>query len=172
MATHQSSHDDVAGSNATRFHAIVERGLAFRMTNVHCICHEQTGCFPGASQFVQDNPTTRSLRLRRGFSVQIVLIDAFVVPDESKAAFLETSRAIQDVLKRLPGFVEGFLHEKRAGDRRYDIVTTAVWEDEKAFENAKRVIPMRLQKSNINPGARMKALNVQIERGVYTRSSY
>src|SRR5215471_13403758 len=68
--------------------------------------------------------------------MEIVLIDAFVVPDESKAEFLETSRAIQDVLKRLPGFIEGFLHEKRAEDGRYDIVTTAVWEDEKAFEKA------------------------------------
>ena len=46
--------------------------------------------------------------------MEIVLIDAFVVPDESKAEFLETSRAIQDVLKRLPGFVEGFLYENRA----------------------------------------------------------
>jgi antibiotic biosynthesis monooxygenase (ABM) superfamily enzyme len=104
--------------------------------------------------------------------MEIVLIDTFVVPDESKAEFLETSRAIQDVLKRLPGFVEGFLHEKRAEDGRYDIVTTAVWEDEKAFENAKRVMRTRLQELNINPAARMKALNVQIERGVFTRSSY
>jgi heme-degrading monooxygenase HmoA len=104
--------------------------------------------------------------------MEIVLIDAFVVPDESKAEFLETSRAIQDVLKRLPGFVEGFLHEKRGEDGRYDIVTTAVWEDEKAFENAKRVMQTRLQELNINPAARMKALNVQIERGVFTRSSY
>ena len=104
--------------------------------------------------------------------VEIVLIDTFAVPDGSKAEFLETSRAIQDVLERLPGFVEGFLHEKRAGDGRYDIVTTAVWEDEKAFENAKRVMPARLQELKINPAARMKALNVQIERGVYTRSSY
>lgn len=104
--------------------------------------------------------------------MEIVLIDAFVVPDESKAEFLETSRAIQDVLKRLPGFVEGFLYENRAEDGRYDIVTTAVWEDEKAFENAQRVMRTRLQELNINPAARMKALNVQIERGVFTRSSY
>src|SRR5262245_51106494 len=104
--------------------------------------------------------------------MEIVLIDTFVVPGQSKAEFLETSRAIQDVLKRLPGFVEGFLHEKRAGDGRYNIVTTAVWEDETAFENAKNVMPARLQELNINPAAKMKALNVQIERGVYARSAY
>ena len=41
--------------------------LLTRMSPTHCICHEQTGCFLAASQFVQDNRTTRSLRLRRGF---------------------------------------------------------------------------------------------------------
>jgi Antibiotic biosynthesis monooxygenase len=104
--------------------------------------------------------------------MEIVLIDTFIVPDEFKAEFLETSRAIQDVLKRLPGFVEGFVHEKRGGEARYDIVTTAVWKDEQAFENAKRVMPTRLQDLHINPAAKMKGLNVQMERGVYIRSPY
>jgi heme-degrading monooxygenase HmoA len=91
--------------------------------------------------------------------MQIVLVDLFVVPDESRPALLETSRAIQDVLKEMPGFVEGFLYEKKAGEGRHDVVTTTVWKDEKAFETAKRSVPERLKALGINPAEKMKALN-------------
>ena len=104
--------------------------------------------------------------------MEIVLIDSFVVPDASKPALLETSRVIQDALKTLPGFVEGFVYEKRAGEGSHNVVTTTVWQDEAAFENAKRAMPARLQGLGLNPAERMKALGVQIERGVFTRSAY
>lgn len=104
--------------------------------------------------------------------MEIVLIDSFVVPDASRPALLETSRAIQNVLKTMPGFVEGFVYEKRAGDGGHNVVTTTVWKDEDAFENAKRAVPARLQGLGINPAEKMKALGVQIERGVFTRSAY
>ena len=37
-----------------------------------------------------------------------VLVDAFIVPEESREAFLEGARRVQRFLKTLPGFVEGF----------------------------------------------------------------
>ena len=48
--------------------------------------------------------------------MQTVFIDTFTVPEESKAAFLVETRKIQSFLKTLPGFVEGFVYEKTAGD--------------------------------------------------------
>jgi heme-degrading monooxygenase HmoA len=104
--------------------------------------------------------------------MEIALIDTFIVSDESRPALLTTSQAIQDVLKTLPGYVEGFVYVKQAGDGRHSVVTTTVWEDETAFENARKAVPGRLQKLGINPQEAMKALDVQIERGVYTRSPY
>ena len=70
--------------------------------------------------------------------MEIILIDEFIVPEESKAAFLEGTRKIQSFIRTLPGFVEGFLHEKKDGESRHNFLTTAVWENEEAFENAKR----------------------------------
>ena len=61
------------------------------------------------------------------------------------------------------------MYEQRGGDGRHNIVTTAVWKDEGAFENAKEVVPEKLRAPGINPADTMKGLNVQIERGVYTR---
>ena len=45
--------------------------------------------------------------------METILIDEFIVPEESRAAFLEAARKTQSLIKTLPGFVEGFLYEKR-----------------------------------------------------------
>ena len=42
--------------------------------------------------------------------METILIDKFVVPETSKASFLESARKVQRFLKTLPGFVEGFLY--------------------------------------------------------------
>jgi hypothetical protein len=41
--------------------------------------------------------------------VEVVLIDKFVVPEESKVAFLTEVRKSSAFLRTLPGFVEGFV---------------------------------------------------------------
>ncbi len=104
--------------------------------------------------------------------MQRVLIDMFIVPVESKAAFLEAARRSATFLKTLPGFVEGFVHEKTDGDGPYNIVTTAVWENEDAFANARRAAAEEFQRRGFNPQETMRTLRVEITRAVYERSSY
>src|SRR5262245_18357388 len=104
--------------------------------------------------------------------MQTKVIAAFIVPDESKPSFRETSRAVQNVLKTLPGLVEGYLYEKSAGDGQYNVVTTAVWKDERAFDHAKRGVPARLNELGIDPMEKMKALNARLERAVYLRTPW
>ncbi|HEX3121653.1 MAG TPA: antibiotic biosynthesis monooxygenase [Candidatus Acidoferrum sp.] len=104
--------------------------------------------------------------------MQKVLIDVFVVPEESKPPFLDRSRQVQEFLRTLPGFVEGFLHEKIDGNGRFNVVTTAVWESESAYENAKKATAEEFQKTGFNPQEMMKQLKVEVERAVYRRSPY
>jgi heme-degrading monooxygenase HmoA len=104
--------------------------------------------------------------------MQKVLIDVFIVPEESKADFGERTRSIQSFLKTLPGFVEGFVYEKKAGENRYNIITTAVWENEEAFGNARQAVAAEFQKQNFSPQEVMKKLKVEGERGVYERFPY
>jgi len=42
----------------------------------------------------------------------------------------------------LPDFVEGFLLEQTNGERRCNFLTTAVWKDEEAFENAEKAVAL------------------------------
>jgi heme-degrading monooxygenase HmoA len=104
--------------------------------------------------------------------LEIVLIDKFIVPQESKARFLEQVHKSATFLRMLPGFVEGFVYEKTDGEGRHNVVTTAVWRDEEAFQNAKKSAAEGFKKIGFDPPEIMKKLNVEIERAVFRRSPY
>lgn len=104
--------------------------------------------------------------------MQKVLIDTFIVPAEHKTEFLENSEKVQGFLKTLPGFVEGFSYEKISGDGRYNVITAAIWENDEAFDNAKKAVAEEFKRRNFNPQEFSKKLSVQGERAVYKRSSY
>jgi len=104
--------------------------------------------------------------------METVLIDTFIVPEQSKARFLEEVHKSASFLRTLPGFVEGYVYEKTDGESRRNIVTTAVWKDEEAFQNARKNAAERFKKIGFNPAEIMKNLKVEIERAVYRRSSY
>ena len=104
--------------------------------------------------------------------MEIILIDEFIVPEESKAEFLERTGKIQSFIKTLPGFVEGFLHEKKDGESRHNFLTTAVWKNEEAFENAKRAVATEHQKQGFNPQETRQRLKIESVRSTYERSPY
>ena len=104
--------------------------------------------------------------------MEVVLVDTFIVPQEAKAKFLEEVHKSAAFLRTLPGFVEGFVYEKTEGESRHNVVTTAVWKDEEAFQNAKKSAAEGFKKIGFNPQEIMRSLNVEIERAVYRRSPY
>jgi heme-degrading monooxygenase HmoA len=101
-----------------------------------------------------------------------IFIDTFIVPEESGAAFLENSQKAQSFIKTLPGFVEGYLYEKKEGDGRINYMTAAVWENEESFEKAKKAVAEEFQNRGVNPQASREKLRIESERGVYERFPY
>jgi heme-degrading monooxygenase HmoA len=104
--------------------------------------------------------------------LEIVLIDKFIVPEESKTRFLEEVRKSATFLRTLPGFTEGFIYEMTDGESRHNVMTTAVWKDEEAFQAAKKAATSEFQRIGFNPQEVMKTLKVEIERATYRRSPY
>jgi heme-degrading monooxygenase HmoA len=105
-------------------------------------------------------------------SMEVVLIDKFIVPEESKVEFFEAVRSSATFLRMLPGFVEGFVYERTDHENGHNVVTTAIWKDEEAFQNAKNSAAEEFKRISFNPPEIMKKLKVEIERGVYRRSPY
>ena len=104
--------------------------------------------------------------------MQKVLIDRFFVPEESKAPFLDRAHKVQNFLKTLSGFVEGFLYEKRDGESRYNYMTTVVWENEEAFENAKKTVSTEFERQGFGLQETRTKLKIESERAGYERSPY
>lgn len=104
--------------------------------------------------------------------MQTILIDTFRVPQASRTAFLDRARKIQGFIRTLPGFVEGYLYEKTAGDGRTDFLTTAVWESQEAFENAKTAVAAQIVSAGSDPREGLKALGIETERAIFRRSPY
>jgi heme-degrading monooxygenase HmoA len=104
--------------------------------------------------------------------METVLIDAFAVPEESRAAFLEQARKAQAFARTLPGFVEGYIYQRKGGESRYNFLTTAVWESEEAFENAKRTVASEYQRQGFNPQEMTRKLGIEMLRSTYDRSPY
>lgn len=102
----------------------------------------------------------------------IVLVDVFTVPQKSMPQFKERSLISQNLVKTLPGFVEGYVYELYQGESKVNIFTTAVWESEADYENAKQAVAEAYQKQGFNPQTELAALNVDVVRSIYTRELY
>lgn len=104
--------------------------------------------------------------------MEVVLIDQFVVPESALQQFLQNVHFSANIVKARPGFVEGFIHERIAGDGRVNVVTTAVWASEAAMSDARKSIAEEFSRIGFNPPEIMKRLGVQMERGTYRRARY
>lgn len=101
-----------------------------------------------------------------------VLIDVYSMPEESAPAFIEGAHAIQQLLRSLPGFVEGHLHTRVAGDGPFRFVSTAVWESLEALDRARQAVAAANERRGVDPQAQLAALGIERRRAIYTRTSY
>jgi hypothetical protein len=116
------------------------------------------------------NMTLYSLTMK-GTQMEAVLVDKFIVPEQAKAKFLEEVHRSAAVLRTLPELVEGYVYERTDGESRHNIMTSAVWKDEEAFQKARKNAAEAFKKIGFNPAEIMKNLKVEIERAVDRRSS-
>ena len=101
-----------------------------------------------------------------------VLIDQFIVPEPALAEFLDAVRKLPPFLRTLPGFVEGYIYQKKSGPGRYNVITTAVWASEDAYLAARKAAEAEYRRLNFNPQEIIGRLGVQMERAEYDRTSY
>ena len=97
----------------------------------------------------------------------IVLIDKFTVPGQSIEEFSKQANYNGDFINKLPGLIDQKAFKSTDDQGNLTIVTTAIWENEAAFENAKKAVFAEFQRIGFNPSEFIKRLNVGQERGIY-----
>jgi len=104
--------------------------------------------------------------------MEIVLIDTFIVPVEARAEFRQAATKAQSFIRSLPGYVEGYIYEQTAGESQFNVLTTAVWKSEEAFENAKKAVLAEYQRTGYDPQVVRTKLGIEQTRSTYTRAAY
>ncbi|MEP6984261.1 MAG: antibiotic biosynthesis monooxygenase [Chloroflexota bacterium] len=104
--------------------------------------------------------------------MEIVLIDTFIVPEESRAEFRQAATGAQSFIRTLPGYVEGYIYEQMNGDSSSNFLTTAVWKTEDDFENAKKAVLAEYQRTGYDPQVTRRKLGIEQTRSTYTRAAY
>ena len=104
--------------------------------------------------------------------METILIDQFLVPESAAREFLEKVHFSAAIVKKRPGFIEGFVHQRTGGEGHTNVVTTAIWASEAAMSEARKSVAEEFAKIGFNPPQIMKKLGIQMERGTYRRSTY
>ena len=123
-------------------------------------------CFVNLHAQNSDQTNPKSSRYKKADMNQI-LIDRFVVPENSKKEFLRRMKINRAFIKTLPGFVKDSAYQQTNGDGESNFVTIAVWENPDALENAKREVAAEYKKQNFEMPAFLERLNIKIDRAIY-----
>jgi len=87
------------------------RGVNVYRVKEERIVESWLGIDPATTRAQQIAQETLEVEQASNGPAQKVVIDRFVVPRGSRASFVETSGTVQNILKGVPGFVEGFVYE-------------------------------------------------------------
>jgi len=105
----------------------------------------------------------------RESSMQLVLIDRFVVPSDARVEFLQRMSINRNFIRKLPGFIGDAASEQIGGDSEFNYVTVAVWKNAEAFENARKAVVAEYQKQNFDLQGMLKRQNIKIDRAIYKK---
>jgi heme-degrading monooxygenase HmoA len=73
-------------------------------------------------------------------AAEVVLINAFDIPQDQQDATVAAWQAARDVPARQPGYIDTTLHRAITPDARFALVNVARWESPEAFAAATRVL--------------------------------
>lgn len=98
---------------------------------------------------------------------QIYRIDKFIVPAESRDAFLKRVHETHVILRSLPGFISDFIVEQVGGPGVFNLVTTVIWKDQAAIDSAKMAMHQHHASSRFNPQQFWDQLGIKADLANY-----
>jgi heme-degrading monooxygenase HmoA len=109
-------------------------------------------------------PLTIDLQARPNLQFRI---DAFTVPQESRAEFESLMRRNLRFIVTLPGFLNHMVFEKTSGPTNFNIATIAVWESAEAIAAAGEKVREYYQSIGFDVQATVSRLGITASLGYY-----
>jgi hypothetical protein len=96
-----------------------------------------------------------------------VYIDKFFVPATSIEEFLNQVKKTQRFLRSLPGYISGDTYIRQDGEGNYNLVTTAVWENEEAIGRVQETLNEEYKRTGFDRAAFTQRLGIRRDGEVY-----
>jgi quinol monooxygenase YgiN len=94
-------------------------------------------------------------------------IDAFQVPEASRAEFEAAMNRSMTFLRTLPGCLGQAVFVKAAGPTHFDVITMATWESQEAVDQAVEQVKTYYRSIGFDPPAAMARWGVKAELGFF-----
>ena len=94
-----------------------------------------------------------------------VFIDKIIVPASNRTDFVTRMKATQQFLHALPGFISQTTYERTDADGNYVFLTTTVWQDKAAIDNAQEALAAEYKRTGFDRAAYNKKMNIKREGG-------
>lgn len=98
-----------------------------------------------------------------------IFIDRFIIPETSKAEFIERMTINRNLISKLPGFIRDDVYKRNDEQGNTLCITVAVWESEAAIANAKEQVQADYKKTGFDMPGMLQRLNIKMERGQYRK---
>lgn len=101
----------------------------------------------------------------------VCFVDRFVVPPDSRDAFITRMQLNRRFIRTLPGFIHDTVYEGRDATGKILILTIAVWKNEACLQQAKAAVQAAYKEEGFDPPAFMERLHITMDRAQYKRLS-
>jgi len=98
----------------------------------------------------------------------VYFVDEFEIPEKSYKKFKEKLDYNRNFIKTLDGFIKDEIIKNIDNPSKINIITIAVWKDQKSLDNAKELVKAEYERIDFNPAEFTQELNVKMKRGIYS----
>lgn len=105
--------------------------------------------------------------LKTDKNMEQMLIDKASCPANAKMEFIKRMNISRDLIRKQPGLIKEEAYESTDKDGELTVITTVIWKNEEALQNARQMIMAEYKREGFNMLEFCQRSGIKIERGEY-----
>jgi heme-degrading monooxygenase HmoA len=117
--------------------------------------------------YKQDSKQSLNKQSKTDKNLEQILIDKVTCPANAKMEFIKRGNISRDLIRKQPGLIKEEAYESTDKDGDLTVITTVIWENEEALQNARQAITAEYKREGFNMLEFCQRSGIKIERGEY-----